>query len=488
MKICFFSRLELTNLFGRLDHHLRADFDIIHLAYSDREEDILKDKYNIKNVVNFKSCISKILVDNEYNNISLDEIDKLFIEQSDGRFSLNSSIRYDRSFQFLNYSDCLKLSKVYYKFWIEFISTNGVDFLLHEPPAIFMTHVASNICKFLGCKYLSQSQVSALNENDWIFIEGDSGFPIEWDISSSNDSVNKRNLIGDFIIRFRSNYDILFSDLIPKKMHKSGVMQFSLSFLSLLKSAFLTSIQSKVDKIELVDHYDHYQEKLKKPFTLSLYNIWYRSFKLRYHQMGADEKYYFYPLHAEPEAAVLYRGDGIYEGQVKLIENIAEQLPPGIKLLIKDHPHRSAFTDMLYLDRLFRIPNLVFVDPNISGKSIIKNSLGVITISGTAGFEAILLNKPVFLLGQAFYMYSKRVVKVRNIRDLRDNIYKSSAENYFDDEELYDFVSKFLNVCHKGYALYFPGHIRKIKIDHEENCKTIAEGVKESLLKIGRKN
>ncbi len=92
---------------------------------------------------------------------------------------------------------------------------------------------------------------------------------------------------------------------------------------------------------------------------------------------------------------------------IKLIENIAEQLPPGCFLYIKDHPHRPAFRDMVYFERISLILNVKLVNPSVEGMDIIQNSKGIITISGTSGFEAILLNKAGLYIWTSILQYLK---------------------------------------------------------------------------------
>ena len=128
------------------------------------------------------------------------------------------------------------------------------------------------------------------------------------------------------------------------------------------------------------------------------------------------------------------------------------------------------------------------IDPNISGKLIISKARGVITISGTAGYEAIILNKPVFLFGQAFYMMSDRVHVIRNIRDLRNEIYSSERNKLNDEKELIGFVASLLNISHKGFILYFPSQLKRIQINHESNCKIVSDEIKNALKVIVNSN
>ena len=45
--ILFFSRCELTYLYGSIDKYLTNNYNIIHIAYDDYEENILRDSFVI---------------------------------------------------------------------------------------------------------------------------------------------------------------------------------------------------------------------------------------------------------------------------------------------------------------------------------------------------------------------------------------------------------------------------------------------------------
>ncbi len=177
--ILLFSRCELVHLYGRLNPYLSKSYNIIHLAFSKKEEDILKNKYHIEKIINFTNETEKILASEELNKNILNEIDRVFIEESQNRFCLNSAIRFDRTFRYLEYEKCLLLAQVYYRFWLEFFNDYKIDFMFHEPPAIFFTHIAANICKKYGIKYLIQTPVNGLDTFNWIFVEGDNSYPFE---------------------------------------------------------------------------------------------------------------------------------------------------------------------------------------------------------------------------------------------------------------------------------------------------------------------
>jgi hypothetical protein len=483
--ILFFSRLELTNFFGRLDKHLSEDFMIYHLAYSQAEDEILKTQYGIKEVFVFKKMVSELLPNCKLDLSIIKKIDELFIRMSNGRFCLNSAIRYDRSFKFLNYNDCLILAQCYYIFWNKFLDDYPVQAIFHEPPAIFITHLLANIAKDRGIFFLSQSQVVGENKFNWLMIEGDNGCPIELvknlESPKGDDSEYKRTK--SFIRNFRSKSEVLFFEYsrMNKPRNKIAFIKDSLAItVKVLKTIILEGDKD----FPLIDHIDTFMVKGRPSYLEQLYNNWYYYYNLKYDEFINNQNYYFYPLHAEPEAAVLYRGDGVYEGQVKLIENIAEQLPPNCFLYIKDHPHKPAFVDMINFKRLKLIPNVRLLDPSLIGTEIIKHSKGVITISGTAGFEALLLNKQVYIFGNSFYSFCSRVITIKNVKEFREVVYKNFDNKYEDDLELFQFIHAFLMSSHQGFVSYFPRTIKCYKLNHEENINNVADEFRKILSSI----
>ena len=104
-------------------------------------------------------------------------------------------------------------------------------------------------------------------------------------------------------------------------------------------------------------------------------------------QPSPSDFFYFYPLHLEPESVVLYSGRGMYQNQVKLIQNIAAQLPPGDILYVKDHPHDHGYRSADDYIALNSVPNIKILEHNFPGKSVIKKSKGVFTINGTFVLE-----------------------------------------------------------------------------------------------------
>lgn len=469
--IVLFSRCELVYLNGDISAEVGKKFNVIHLAYSLKEASILKRKYGIDEVIIFKDEIEKILFQNQ--NITADFLEKLdaeIIRYTNNRFSLNSAIQADRGFSILNYEETLQLCQAYYIFWNSLLTKSDIEFILHEPTSLFFNHIAAVICKREGIKYLSPIMVDSDKEFSFIPVEGDTArAPLlenKYRTLTTQEIKMEKTRIENFLLKYKNSNEVFLEKII-----KSKIPYFKL-FLSIINSELKRfRNRKKIDRIK--DNIDYWTLSNNHSYE-RLRNITQYYLKLNYDVVEKKENYYYYPIHLEPEAVVLYWGDGLYAGQVKLIQNIAAQLPPGTFLYVKDHPHFIGYRSVSDYLEIKKIPNLKLISPNVSGRSLIKESLGVITINGTAGVEGIFMNKPVYLFGHAFYDFKKYGVhKIANVKDLRTTIIRSEKEE-LPKEDLDKFVLAYLEGCGEGVTEYFVGRIKKFPINLEDNAIKIS--------------
>lgn len=485
--IILFSRCDLVHLYGQLNRELSDAFKIINIAYSSEEEQILKEIYNIDEIINFKVETNNLFQNEIFNEQLCISIDDEFIKYSKGRFCLNSAIQNDRTFSHLPYKDCLLMAQVYYKFWDKIFSSYKVLCLIHEPTALYFSHVASIICTKYNAQYLSQIQVFGQDTYNWIFVEGDDGYPVEInDHYSNTESLSTERIaeIQKFIQYFRSESTMLVPQLskVEGDTTSNRFLSFFKQNLLLIGRHIKRSLNfKKSPTYKSLDHVEYYLDHLKPTLTKELQKSWTENYSLVFDNYDPNENYYYYPMHLEPEAVVLYWGDGIYKNQVKLIENIAGQLPVNCCLFVKDHPHGGYYRDIADYNKIKAIPNVSLLHPGISGRDIISNSRGVFTINGTSGFEAILLNKQVFVFGNSFYDLSSQVKKIHNIRDLREELYLVYQKKHKDDADLFKYLDAYLQSTHPGFISYFANRSSNLNIDEKANIEIVANGILEYL-------
>lgn len=108
---------------------------------------------------------------------------------------------------------------------------------------------------------------------------------------------------------------------------------------------------------------------------------------------------------------------------------------------VKDHISAWAYPSLDFYHRVRRLPNVRLLGPNAPTKQLIKASTGIITLTSTVGYEALLLKTRVYLYGRVFYEFHKGVTRVENPAKLRDLLLTGMAQPVdWDDDYNNDFV------------------------------------------------
>lgn len=167
----------------------------------------------------------------------------------------------------------------------------------------------------------------------------------------------------------------------------------------------------------------------------------------------------FFPLHVEPELAISPSG-GHFEEQHEAIRFLASKLPEGWKVVVKEHPHQAGFGPRPagFYKRISAIPNVEFVKTQMSSLDVIAKCQTVVTITGSAGIEAVRLGKPSWVLGYPWYLSSPGVTRIDTSEDLT-----RAFENLFNHKsitslELEEYVTSLHGAHFYGFIPGFPDH------------------------------
>lgn len=115
-----------------------------------------------------------------------------------------------------------------------------------------------------------------------------------------------------------------------------------------------------------------------------------------------DKPYFFYTLHVDPEASTMVISP-YQTNQYAVIEAIAKAKPVDHILIVKEHLTMIGRRPKGFYDKINALPGVYMIDPLESSFQFIKGSKAVITLTGTSGLEAIMLNKPAVFLGKFIY-------------------------------------------------------------------------------------
>jgi capsule polysaccharide export protein KpsC/LpsZ len=154
------------------------------------------------------------------------------------------------------------------------------------------------------------------------------------------------------------------------------------------------------------------------------------------------EKYVFFPLHMDPEMGTMVMAP-FYINQLALIENIAKSLPIDFKLYIKEHPQMVAdgTRPVSFYKKIKAIPNVKLIDSDVGSYELIRGSRLILAITGTIGWEALILKKPVITFGRVFYNKLDMVRKSKDINEL-PYLIKDVLNNYkHEEKQLVKFVT-----------------------------------------------
>lgn len=169
--------------------------------------------------------------------------------------------------------------------------------------------------------------------------------------------------------------------------------------------------------------------------------------------------YIFFALHLEPEATISDRA--IMDSQIIAIKMLANSLPEGWKIYVKEHPHQFQcntvflnlflynsiiFKSKKFYNEIRKLKNVEFIKTSESSEELIKYSKAVATMSGTVILEAAKLNKPVMIFSAARTIYNDisgfyKITSYKDCEKAVNDILKRKYINYSDIDKI---CSKYL--------------------------------------------
>jgi hypothetical protein len=171
--------------------------------------------------------------------------------------------------------------------------------------------------------------------------------------------------------------------------------------------------------------------------------------------LDAVGDFVYFPLHYQPELTTTPLG-GDSSDQLYVIERLSQNLPEGVNLVVKEHP--SQFAKVLSGDQgrfsgfwglANKLENVIICPLDTSSMSLVKRSRAVVTITGTAGWEAIVNNKPCIVFGYAWYGAFPTVIK-GCLENPSLSIKKALSMNSYSVFNKEDFTSTFQNCVIKN--------------------------------------
>lgn len=194
-------------------------------------------------------------------------------------------------------------------------------------------------------------------------------------------------------------------------------------------------------------------ERVRLPFSQHAQaRLSYSTYKKKYAQLSDVSKpFIFFPLQTHTDSNIAINGDLVpYALYVGMVISAFKSMRPQLNcdLLIKEHPfdvfryayNRNAGDGVLWLSPETPVSEIILSD----------NCLGTVVVNSTAGFESLLLGKPVVTMGRSMFSHKELVeiplsIDVENIarsllnlvgRKVNPHEVREFAAHFFDRTQL----------------------------------------------------
>jgi Capsule polysaccharide biosynthesis protein len=170
-----------------------------------------------------------------------------------------------------------------------------------------------------------------------------------------------------------------------------------------------------------------------------------------YDRLDPERPFVFFPLHVTDDYKIK-RVIPHCVDQASLVEQVADALPQGHDLVLKEHPMSLGRNSIRLLRRLRQRPNVRLVQPYTSTHELIERAEAVAVIGSTVGLEALLYDKPVLTLGEPYYSGFGVTLDVGSFAEIRDKV-PELLRFRPDPERIRRFLHLAMRHCHPGQPL-----------------------------------
>lgn len=388
------------------------NFKSCFLCHTRNEKDHLSSKYGIKNVLVLADEIDRIITNTEYSMETIDRLGEKYPS-----FPLVRHL-----WSTLNETDLTEKMVVqqmisHFGFWEKFLIENEIDFLFYERPSIMSTSIAWSICEKLGIKSVDfiDTVVNTMTITD------------SWN-GDYSDQLSKKmtdRIIDKNSLAYRKAVDYL-KMINERPLTTNQAMltaKFTQNFGSIpYKNIFLLKIFKKqYQEKERYFVYDSLSKMIKKRLSyIFRYNL--HRFYNVFDKIDStnNERYFLFPIHMSGEWSN-HAWMGLWYWDTKtLIKHLSRCLPPGCKLYVKEHMSMFAEHTFRFYKEIKKYRNVKLLSPFENSFKLIKNSIGICTMGSTMGFEGLMLDKPVILIGEPWYRKCPGVYMANKIEQVAE--------------------------------------------------------------------
>lgn len=185
-----------------------------------------------------------------------------------------------------------------------------------------------------------------------------------------------------------------------------------------------------------------------------------------------SKKYVVLNLHYQPEMTSNPSGD-VFADQMLCVDVLSRHLPDDWLIYVKEHrsqfyAHAEGHTSRIrgmYTD-MAKFPNVRLLPLKTDPFVAIKNANAVATITGTSGWEAMAMGKPVVLFGMSWYEKFTGVLRISDEKSA-SKLVDFISKYQFNERDLMAYLNAY---CDESmYAYQYPKFKEFLDMD-EETC------------------
>ncbi|MBL76773.1 MAG: hypothetical protein CL763_07630 [Chloroflexi bacterium] len=285
------------------------------------------------------------------------------------------------------------------------------DFFITKQPAFHHLELFYEMCRAKGVKVLM------LNNSNF----SDKSIIVE-DISKLDDNslhLDDFQPDGRTLDDFKSVTEILQKNLktnVLKQNHTADLMKSAMKFFTAENENIKTNYnyfgRTKFNVLSFELNYRFNTKKRKKFIDKNLSS-----------SPDLNENFIYFPLSLDMERSTLIDAP-FYTNQVEVVRSIAKSIPVDHYLFVKEHPNQKlrGWREISEYEEISSIPNVILIHPDHPSEELYNNCSLVITIGGTAGFEAALHRKPSIIFTDLRYSILPSVFRLDSIENLSKTI------------------------------------------------------------------
>ncbi len=168
-----------------------------------------------------------------------------------------------------------------------------------------------------------------------------------------------------------------------------------------------------------------------------------------------DKPFAYFPLHIDPEESTLVSAP-YQTNQLAIVEALSKSLPFGMNLVVKEHPGMVGQRPGEFYRDLRKMPKVILVSPFESPFELIQRADLTCVITGTTCWEAMMLKKPVLVLGEKvpYLQIGEGVERCVDLFGLSESIRNAMARPRVSERSLELFIASMLH-----HSFDFPPHL-----------------------------